>query len=170
MDNKITELDSKSELKEKLRYLATPKLFIENKDEAPNHFLLIESNNLTVGLATYHQGINVQVGLIKSTDSIVIGHEKEVICCTPMGPNISWRFGLDFCFHEFKILDDIKTIVVIDEISVAALNFLGQKIWYRPSPDVIERFNISSSEITIKTIENQEIALNTRTGALLYKR
>ncbi len=170
MDNKIIELDSKSELNEKFRSLETPKLFIENKEQTPNHFLLIESNSLTVGLATCHQGIKVQVGLIEATGSIVIGHEKELVCCSPVGPAISWRFGLDFCFYEFRIFEEIKMIVVIDEISVVVVNFSGERIWYYSSPDVIEWFNISSSEIKIRTLDNQELALDTKTGLNLNNR
>ncbi len=170
MDHNIIELDSKSELKEKFRSLTTPKLFVENKGETPNHFLLIKSNALTVGLVTCRQGINVQVGFIDATDSIIIGHEKELICCSPVGPTISWKFNLDFCFHEFKIVDEIKSIIVIDEISVAAVNFLGEKIWYSPASDVIEWFNISRSEIKIRTMDNRELAFDTKMGTVLYNR
>lgn len=170
MDHKIIELDSKSELEEKFRSLTTPKVFVENKGETPNHFLLIKSDSLTVGLVTCHQGINVQIGFIEATNSIVIGHEKELTCCSPVGPTISWRLRLDFCFHEFKILEEIKTIVVIDEISVTAVNFLGERIWYRPAPDVIEWFNISGSEIKIRAMDNQELAFDTKTGTVLYNR
>ncbi len=170
MDNKIIEIDSKSELNEKFRSLETPKLFIENKDQTPNYFLLIEANSLTVGLATWHQGIKVQVGLIEATGSIVIGHGKELICCSPVGPAISWRFELDFCFHAFRIFDETKTIVVIDEISVVVVNFSGERIWYYSSPDVIEWFDISSSEIKIRTMDNKELVIDTKTGLNLNNR
>jgi hypothetical protein len=165
MDNRIVELDSKSELEETLRHLKTPKVFVENTREKPNHFILIESDQLTIGLATCHRGIKIQVGLVGAVDSVIIGHDKELICCSQVGQNISWRFELDFCFYEFKIFEKIETIVVIDEISVIAVNFLGKKIWCRSSPDVIKSFNISISEIIIKTMDDRELTFDTKTGA-----
>ena len=170
MDNKIRELESKSELKEKLSSLQRPHLFVENSSEEPNRFLLIETQGITVGLVTYYRSIKAQIATMSRSNALLIGHDKELLCCSPVGPNISWRVELDFCFHEFKLFEEMETIVIIDEISVSAVNLSGERIWYQPSPDVIEWFEISDFETKIRTMDSQEMIFDTKTGSILSKK
>lgn len=164
MKNNSINISSKLEFEEKLRSSQGPHLLIENKNEDVDHFLIIALDALTIGLATCHHGIEVQFDLIQKNKAVIIGHDKEILCCSTLEPIILWRVTLDFCFYEFRIQEEAQTIFVIDEVSIIAINFSGETLWHWPSPDIIKDFHFLDGRIKVNTIEDGKFYIDLHTG------
>jgi len=164
MNYLATNIDSKSELYEKLFAIKSPTLLLTFNKEQPNEFLLLQFAQATIELETYHFGIRPQIYPIEQTNSVLIGHSQELIYCSIDGPKIIWRQNLDDCFFEFKIIDELKMIIVISETAVTSFNFSGRELWRHSASDIIIFFEFSTFEIKIVTMDEHTLLLNLKTG------
>lgn len=166
MESQIKTVDSKSELKEIFSRMSDPKVLIESNDASPNQYKLISVSSCSIGIVDHSFGVPMQIEELEDSASLLIGHESQIDCISIKNANRLWELKLDSVFFQFKRLDELKRVIVIEETGVHAIDYLGKKIWSRAT-DIVTESEITSNHINIKTIEDNGFKISTVTGELL---
>ncbi len=165
MKYQIKDIDSKSELEELFRRVNSPKLLIQGVD-SPNRYKLMTFDSLTVGLIDHNFGIPVQIGILDDNLTCLVGHESELNCLSLKSGAVLWKAKLDSVFFEFKKLEELNYIVIIQETGVVAFDFFGKKLWSVPT-EIITECQIVSSNAVVKTIDERVFKIEVLTGKVL---
>lgn len=163
MKFQINEIDSKAELMELFRQVSGPKLLIENGETSPNQFKLIRAFGITIALIGHSFGVPIQIDELENGSSLLIGHGSEIACISVKKANLLWQINLDSVFFKFQKILQPKYIVLIEETGVHAIDFSGKRVWNYPT-DVITDAQVSDSEVSIKTMDDQEFKIDIHTG------
>lgn len=166
MEYKMISLDSKSELQAKFSKLPEPKVLIDCSNSSPNQYKLINIDTLVVGIIDHTFGVPIQIEAIDDNSALLIGHESQIDFVSIQTARILWTVKVDSVFFQFKRLQKINSIIVIEETGMFALDQAGNRIWSL-STDIITDSEIEDSYVKIKTIEEDELKVSSRTGERL---
>lgn len=166
-------VDSKSELKEKLKNSTCNSLMLgEDSEIERSSFLfrvVMEEDLLTVleiGVVSEGHGLQPECKLIDEK-YICIGFNKEVHIIDIDNFLKRCKVKLDSLFYEFISLERKDRLIVLQELGLTCISLEGKKIWEH-STDVINDYKVVNDSIELSTDEITITILNS-TGEVISK-
>ena len=151
----INEIDSKSELIERLRKSDVETIMIGENEEQSQDFFEITVTDISntellkIGVISEGQGLKPQYS-INDFGKIIIGLNKEICLISIDEFNKVLIKKLESLFYEFKFLKNINLIVVVCETEIYCLNTNLETIW-NVSLDLIVDYEITDEFVKAVT-------------------
>lgn len=169
---KIT-VDSKSELKEKLRNSNSPNLIIGEDSQVENRFYIFRgeindgvSTIFEIGVISEGHGLQPECKFIDEKH-ICIGLNKEIHIVDSQDFSKHYKIILDSLFYEFISSDRKDRIIALHELGIICVSLDGVKLWEH-STEVINNFKIKNNTIELITDEFM-ITILESTGEIINK-
>lgn len=149
----LIELESKSELKERLERSEYQNLIIGEDSEGPNNctiFRIIINDGFKrifeIGVISEIHGIEPKCIII--SNRIFIGLNKEVHIFDSKDLLEHYKILLNSLFYEFIIPQQKRRIIVLHELGISNISFNGDIIWEHTT-DIINEYKCSNGVIEI---------------------
>ena len=94
--------------------------------------------------------------MIKDSDEVIVGFNKEICLVSITSPNNALRKEFSSLFYEFKIIKDHNIVLVICETEVFCLNSELETIWSLCC-DLIVDYEITDQYVKVITDEGAKI-------------
>lgn len=165
-------VDSKSELKERLKNSNLPNLLIGTDSEVENNFYILRgkidniSTIFEIGIISEGNGLEPECKLIDEK-YICIGLNKEVHIIDSHDFSNDHKIILDSLFYQFVLLEKEDKIIVVHELGVTCISLNGIKLW-ECLTDLINDYIIRDDTIELITDESI-ITILKSTGKIIYK-
>lgn len=151
-------VDSKSELKEKLRNSTSDNLILGEDSQLERNFYAFRvemkddlSTVLEIGIISEGHGLQPECKLIDEKH-ICIGFNKEVHIIDINNFSKRYKVMLDSLFYEFILLERKDRLIVLQELGLTCISLDGVKLWEH-STDVINDYKIENDSIELATDE-----------------
>ncbi|OQB14537.1 MAG: hypothetical protein BWY15_01046 [Firmicutes bacterium ADurb.Bin193] len=151
-------VDSKSELKEKLRGSTSDNLILGENSEVERDFYIfkVEAENglstiLEIGVISEGHGLQPECKLIDERH-ICIGVNKEVHIIDIYNFLKRCTVMFDSLFYEFISLERKDRIIVLQELGLTCISLDGVKLWEH-STNVINDYKVEKDRIVLITDE-----------------
>ncbi len=116
-----------------------------------------------LGICSEESGLKPHLLLKPKRSQLLLGFNNEVVAVGIDERQIHFQVRLDSLFHSFFDLD--KTLLVFHEIGLIALDEKGKKCW-EYEEDVIEHFEISQDNLSLRFMDAPPVNINLQTGYL----
>ncbi len=116
-----------------------------------------------LGICSEESGLKPHLLLKPKRSQLLLGFNNEVVAVGIDERQIHFQVRLDSLFHSFFDLD--KTLLVFHEIGLIALDEKGKKCW-EYEEDVIEHFEISQNNLSLRFMDAAPVNINLQTGYL----
>lgn len=161
----VDMFDSKREFLNKLN--STPHFLLGDRSEQEKSFFSLSIYNLdlsviTIGIISQGHGLKPNLLFLPSTESILIGFNKELTCYNIVEKTIK-SIKLSSLFFKFIHLPKQGKVVAIHETGVNCLDDDGNLLWLSDC-DIIETFSITNNILVLKCMDQSIISICIDTG------